>query len=267
MYDRADCPDHIPQTRAYLLVVAPLFGTKWVHKVLMDRSSGLNIVYMSTLDSMGIQRSQLRSSSTLFHGVVPRMEAVPLGQINLMVTFRNEGNFFKETLTFEVISFPGMYHAILGRSVYPKFMAFPNYTYLKLKMPRTKGVITISTRLQHACECDTECFHFADSLICSSELAAEPVSEVLDFSETSKRATCSFKPMKNAKEVLVSADGRTLHISTTLELEQEEALMLFLKPNLDVFAWKPSYMPGIPKEVTEHKLNIKPSAKPVKQKL
>jgi hypothetical protein len=39
---------------AYPLVVAPLFGTKRVHKVLMDRRSGINIVYMSTLDSMGI---------------------------------------------------------------------------------------------------------------------------------------------------------------------------------------------------------------------
>jgi hypothetical protein len=36
------------------LVVALLFGTKWVHKVLMDGGSNLNIVYMSTVDSMGI---------------------------------------------------------------------------------------------------------------------------------------------------------------------------------------------------------------------
>jgi hypothetical protein len=35
-------------------VVALLFSTKWVHKVLMDGGSNLNIVYMSTVDSMGI---------------------------------------------------------------------------------------------------------------------------------------------------------------------------------------------------------------------
>jgi hypothetical protein len=65
----------------------------------------------------------------------------------------------------------------------------------------------------------------------------------------------------------MSDDGRTLHIGSTLESEQEEALVRFLKVNLDVFAWKPSDMPGIPREVAEHKLNIKSSAKPVKQKL
>jgi hypothetical protein len=37
--------------------------------------------------------------------------------------------------------------------------------------------------------------------------------------------------------------------------------------NLDVFAWKPSNMKGIPREVAEHKLNIKPGSKPVKQRL
>jgi hypothetical protein len=31
--------------------------------------------------------------------------------------------------------------------------------------------------------------------------------------------------------------------------------------------WKPSDMKGIPREVAEHKLNIKPGSKPVKQHL
>jgi hypothetical protein len=94
----------------------------------MDGGSGLNIVYMSTLDSMGIQRSQLRLSSTPFH-------LVQLRQIDLPVTFDIEGNFHKEMLNFEVVGFPGTYHAILRRPAYTKFMADPNYTYLKLKMP------------------------------------------------------------------------------------------------------------------------------------
>jgi hypothetical protein len=41
----------------------------------------------------------------------------------------------------------------------------------------------------------------------------------------------------------------------------------FLKANLDVFAWKPSDMKGIPREVAERKLNIKLGSKPVKQRL
>jgi hypothetical protein len=44
-------------------------------------------------------------------------------------------------------------------------------------------------------------------------------------------------------------------------------LVDFLKENLDVFAWKPSDMKGIPREIAEHKLNIKLRSKPVKQRL
>ena len=53
-------------------------------------------------------------------------------------------------LNFEIADFPSAYHAILGRPCYAKFMAVPNYTYLKLKMPSAHGVITIGGDLQQA---------------------------------------------------------------------------------------------------------------------
>ena len=59
---------------------------------------------------------------------------MPLGQINLPITFRDLSNYRMKTLTFKVVRFHGTYHAILGRPCYAKFMAVPNYTYLKLKM-------------------------------------------------------------------------------------------------------------------------------------
>jgi hypothetical protein len=54
-------------------------------------------------------------------------------------------NYRTETLTFEVVGFHETYHAILGRPCYAKFMAVPNYTYLKLKMSGSRGVITVDT--------------------------------------------------------------------------------------------------------------------------
>jgi hypothetical protein len=56
-FDREDHPDHVPQPRSYPLVVAPLFKSKRVHKVLMDGGSGINVLYASTLDDMGIPQS------------------------------------------------------------------------------------------------------------------------------------------------------------------------------------------------------------------
>jgi hypothetical protein len=45
----------------------------------MDGGSGINVFYASTLDDMGIPRSALRLSTAPFHGVVPGMEALPIG--------------------------------------------------------------------------------------------------------------------------------------------------------------------------------------------
>jgi hypothetical protein len=76
---------------------------------------------------------------------VPGKQAKPLGQIDLPITFETPSNYRRETLTFEVVGFHGTYHALLGCPCYAKFMAVPNYTYLKLKMSGPKGVITVGT--------------------------------------------------------------------------------------------------------------------------
>jgi hypothetical protein len=183
----------------------------------MDGGSGINVLYASTLDEMGIPRSALRPSTAPFHGVVPGIEALPLGHIDLPVTFRDVRNFDTETLTFEVVGFSGTYHAILGRPAYAKFMAVPNYTYLKLKIPGPMGIIIVGPTYQCAFECDTECFQFTEAIIQSERLRTEPRSEDLDVTESSKRAACSFESAKDVKDAVVSDDGCTLHFGTTLD--------------------------------------------------
>jgi hypothetical protein len=44
-------------------------------------------------------------------------------------------------------------------------------------------------------------------------------------------------------------------------------LVDFLHANVNIFAWSPSDMPGIPREVIEHALEIRVGSKPVKQRL
>jgi hypothetical protein len=176
-FDRKDHPDHVPQPGSYPLVVAPLFKSRRIHEVLMDRGSGINVLYASTLDEMGIPRSSLRPSTAPFHGVVTGIEALPLGQIDLPITFGDVQNFRTETLTFEVVGFSGMYHAILGRLAYAKFMVVTNYTYLKLKIPGPKGIIKAGPTYQRAFKCDVECFQFSEATIRSERLHAEPRSE------------------------------------------------------------------------------------------
>jgi hypothetical protein len=42
-------------------------------------------------------------------------------------------------------------------------------------------------------------------------------------------------------------------------------LIDFLRTNTDIFVWSPPVMPGIPREVTEHPLDILPHSKTIQQ--
>ena len=75
-----------------------IIGMKRLTKVLMDGGSGLNIMYAKTLDEMGVDRTNLCPIRAPFHGVVPGRQAVPLGQIDLPVTFGDRSNYRTETL-------------------------------------------------------------------------------------------------------------------------------------------------------------------------
>ena len=105
-----------------------------------------------------------------FNGILPGMKAYPVGNIDLPVTFGSKANFCNETLTFEVVDWKGVYHAILGRPAYAKFMAVPNYTYLKLKLPGPNGVITVSGSFEQAYVSSREYFDLATTAANSAEL-------------------------------------------------------------------------------------------------
>jgi hypothetical protein len=84
-----------------------------------------------------------------------------------------------------VVGFSGTYHAILGRPCYAKFMAVSNYTYLKMKMPGPKGVITVGSSIEHTFDCDVEFLEHAEALALDEVLIAnleKLVNEDLDSS-------------------------------------------------------------------------------------
>jgi hypothetical protein len=199
-FDQGDHPDCVPSPGRYPLVVDPVIGNARLTKVLMDGGNSLNIVYTKTLRLLGIDLSTIRASAVPFHGIIPRKRVLPLGQLDLPVCFRTPSNFRKETLTFEVVGFRGTYHVVLGRPCYAKYMAVPNYTYLKLKMPGPNGVITFGSTYRHAYECDVECMEYAEALAESEALIADLEflsKEVPD----AKRHAGNFEPAEAVKPV------------------------------------------------------------------
>ncbi|XP_066316473.1 uncharacterized protein [Miscanthus floridulus] len=146
---------------------------------------------------------------------------MPLGQINLPVSFGDRSNYRTETLTFDVVGFLGTFHTILGRPCYAKFMAIPNYTYLKLKMTSPHEVITISTSFRRAYECEVKCCGHATAVVASKELATLR-EEVIEEAPNAKRSSRLFKSTEGPKEVLLdpnNSEGKKVHIRTMLSSE------------------------------------------------
>ncbi|XP_066373813.1 uncharacterized protein [Miscanthus floridulus] len=106
----------------------------------MDAGSDINILYKDAYERLNIDMSKLCPSNSAFHGII-------LG---------HQVHYHKETLSFEVINFEGPYHAIFRRPSYAKFVAVHSYTYINLKMPGLRGVITITSSFRDIYECERE---------------------------------------------------------------------------------------------------------------
>ncbi|XP_066341867.1 uncharacterized protein [Miscanthus floridulus] len=167
---------------------------------------------------MGIDRSHIRLTRVPFHGIVPGKQALPLGQIDLPITFGDLTNYRTETLSFEEVRFHRTFHAILGRPCYVKFMAVPNYTYLNLKMLGPCEVITISISFLCSYDCKVECCEQVTAIVASKELAAIR-KEVAEEAPDPKWSAKSFEPIEGAKKVLIDPSGskcKVVLIGTTL---------------------------------------------------
>ena len=78
----------------------------------------------------------------------------------------------------------------------------------------------------------------------------------LKFKSADETKLVDFVPRDSSKQFSISAN---------MDPKKESALIEFIRENRDIFAWKPSDMPGVPSELAEHTLNVDPKFKPVKQ--
>nr|ABF96095.1 retrotransposon protein, putative, Ty3-gypsy subclass [Oryza sativa Japonica Group] len=216
----------------YPIVVEPTIRNIKVARVLIDGGSSINLLFASTLDAMGIPRSELTPTDQPFHGITPQSSSKPMGKITLHVTFGQANNFRTEQITFDVAEFDTAYNAIIGRTALAKFMAASHYAYQVLKMPGPKGTITIQGNAKLAVQCDKRSLDMVEQTL-SPPATTEPPKKMSKTNKTPK------------------PDGaiKTVPLSSA---------------NPDK---TPSDMPGVPREVIEHELMVRPDAKPVKQRL
>jgi hypothetical protein len=208
----------MPSLREYALVMDPVvcFDTHMCRfsRVLIDGGSSINLLYQSSLEKLGIPLAQLKPSRLTFHGIMPRHSCTTLGKVQLEVLFGKKGNSRYEPIWFEVVDISSPYHALLGHPALAKFMAVPQYAYLKMKLLGPRGVIIVSGSFKKSLACAKE-----SSLLAEALVVAEEKRQLLHRVELTQQdvPVCQslveqFKPANDTKKILLDESDPSKYI-------------------------------------------------------
>ena len=121
--------------------------------------------------------------------------------------------------------FESVYHAILGRPAFAKFMARSCYIYNKLKMPGPKGgVITIEGDFALAKELQLGNALCAERIIAKEELkelAKEVSPAKMPVGKETTKPADSFKASENTKKVILDPKDPTKFVIVGTELSDK----------------------------------------------
>ena len=134
-------------------------------------------------------------------------------EIKIDVLFGDKDHFRREAVWFEVVDLESPCHALLGRPALAKFMAVPHYAYLKMKMPSSKGIITIAGDYKKSSECAAASSRLAESLVIAEEkkmldrvVAMAGKKPALSPDPKECDAQGSFQPARETKRVPLDPD-------------------------------------------------------------
>ncbi|XP_066166962.1 uncharacterized protein [Oryza sativa Japonica Group] len=205
---------------------------------------------------MGLPTQALAPAPTSLRGFGGEAVQV-LGQALLLIAFGSGENRREEQIPFDVVDIPYNYNAIFGRATLNKFEAISHHNYLKLKMPGPTGVIVVKG--------------LQPSAASKRDLAIINRAVHNVEAEPHERPKHTPKPTPHGKITIVQIDDadptKLVSLGGDMGEEEVESILEVLKKNIDIFAWSPDEVGGVPADLIMHHLAVKPNIKPRKQKL
>ncbi|GJU44071.1 reverse transcriptase domain-containing protein [Tanacetum coccineum] len=225
------------------LVIEAEIGGHMIHRMYVDGGSSTEVLYEHCFNRLRPEiKSQMVPATTSLTGFSG--ETIwPLGQLRLLVTIGDADHATKAWMNFMIVRSLSPYNGIIGRPGIREIQAVPSTAHGMLKFPVDGGIVTIRSTILIPAECAT--------LTTSSK-------EIL------KEAEVHLENFKIA--LLPNFPDQEVAIGGTLSAKGRTELCSLLKENLDIFAWQPSDMTGVPRSVAEHRLNIWEGYSPVRQK-
>nr|GEX38447.1 reverse transcriptase domain-containing protein [Tanacetum cinerariifolium] len=199
----------------------------------VDEGSSMEILYEHCFNRLWPEvKNQMAPVTTLLTGFSGET-ICPLGQLRLLVTIGDADHSTRELMNFIIVRSLSPYNGIIGRPVIKEIKAVPSTVNGMLKFPIDGGIVTICSTIL----IPVECAMMITSYAVPKEVGVHP-----------KYFKVALHPNFPDQEVAIGG---------TLSAKGRTELCLLLKENLDIFAWQPSYMTGVPRLVAEHRLNIR----------
>ncbi|GJX13053.1 reverse transcriptase domain-containing protein [Tanacetum coccineum] len=146
-------------------------------------------------------------------------------------------------MNFMVVRSSSPYNGIIRRPGVRKLQAVPSTAHGMLKILVGGGVITLKSSKLVPLEC---------------AVVFEP--------EGTPSATKPIIEERIKVAINLEYTEQTVMIGSTLIEEGRNKLCRLLQRHLDIFSWKPTDMTGVPRHITEHRLNVREGCSPVRQK-
>src|SRR5664279_3910716 len=264
------------------IVLTLKVGTHRVKRIMIDTGSSADILYLSAFEKMGVRPELLQKVVAPLIGFTGDTLR-PKGMVQLKVAFGTSPKVVEVMVDFLVVDAPSAYKAILGRGTLNRIGAIVCSPHLKVKFYTDHGIGEECGQQKVARECYltsiTNCegsVHQVekkpsakttprDSQVKSSTDFMAPGTE-LSWEPTDKTETkTQIEPTDEVEQVELAA-GKYTNIGKAVQGDARKELVNFLRDNQSVFAWTSADMPGIPRDIAEHKLHLIPGAKPVRQK-
>ena len=204
---------------------------------------------------MGIGRERLEPVNKHLRGFSGE-KVLPLGSIQLVLTLGEPPCQATMTTRFLIVDTLSAYNMLLGRPSLNVIKAIPSAYHMMIKFPTVNRVGMVRGDQRVARECY------------SASMKQKAVDNVyMDELDMRDEVLTRPEPSEELEPVSLDDDPEHLaYIGSKPSKDLNSLLTQFLRQNQDVFAWKQADMGGIEPTVINHRLNVSPSFKPIKQK-
>ncbi|XP_075515931.1 uncharacterized protein LOC142550751 [Primulina tabacum] len=229
-----------------------------VARIFVDTGSSVNILFKRTLDQMKVEGFKFDHISTPLFGFTGHAVQT-IGQIMLPLSLETGPHRITKMTCFTVVDAPSSYNGILGRPALADFRAVSSTYHQKLKYPVGNEVGVVGGDKKSSRRC------YVDEVKQEVKRSRIEVGMIVTQPNVSSKKEVQLTTEEEPETVEIGVQ-QSVRVAADLDPGTKHDLLTCLKANLDVFAWSSQELRGVSPRIMEHRLNILPEARPVKQK-